>query len=385
MIDFDQIRQQTPDFLQSSAQRTRLRESVALEVAERLATPFLVWDEVQSAWESMGGDASVAFPLVPDTPLVQTFPPIVCPSQATIVAVDGSQIVPDHHAPFVYGVLNVGGIVYPHGQDLPPSPFTRTQLLYPQGDDLDNTPYWDTAGINLARDLLEIGTLADKAVEALNGGYPYVFAWLDQRLLYTWLGVSHTQGKEAVDQWQNHIGRLTSNRIPICGYIDRPLKNLVVRLAEAIQGNRMATWHGVTDSDVFAILLPPYHRSITFLDVSPANQAVAQHWEQQEVCFFYFNPSSAYGRVARVDIPRWVAEDEQIVDDLHALLVEQCKMLGNYPYALARADEMAVVKHGERDQIEQLLGSKLVVSGSYEGSSRKANAKGWVRSEKQRF
>ncbi len=58
--------------------------------------------------------------------------------------------------------------------------------------------------------------------------------------------------------------------------------------------------------------------------------------------------SSTARAIARVDIPRWVAEDPAAVAFVHGLIYDQCQLIGDYPYVLARADELAVVgRHDE--------------------------------------
>jgi hypothetical protein len=63
----------------------------------------------------------------------------------------------------------------------------------------------------------------------------------------------------------------------------------------------------------------------------------------------------------RVEIPQWVAEDRKKLELLHAVLIEQCNMMGAkpYPYLLHRAHETAVVRREEKDQVEQLLALEL--------------------------
>ena len=63
----------------------------------------------------------------------------------------------------------------------------------------------------------------------------------------------------------------------------------------------------------------------------------------------------------RVEIPKWVADDPDKLNLLHAVLVDQCRMMGGkpYPYLLHRAHEIAVVKHEEKYQVEQMLAQEL--------------------------
>jgi hypothetical protein len=79
-----------------------------------------------------------------------------------------------------------------------------------------------------------------------------------------------------------------------------------------------------------------------------------------------------------VEIPRWVADDPEQLNLLHAALVEQCRMMGSkpYPYLLHRAHEVAVVKQEEKYQVEQMLAQELrrldeeMDDGSYKQSAK---------------
>ena len=80
----------------------------------------------------------------------------------------------------------------------------------------------------------------------------------------------------------------------------------------------------------------------------------------------------------RVEIPRWVADDPEKLNLLHAALVEQCRIMGSkpYPYLLHRAHEVAVVTREEKFQVEQMLMQELrrqdeeTDDGSYKQSAK---------------
>ena len=79
---------------------------------------------------------------------------------------------------------------------------------------------------------------------------------------------------------------------------------------------------------------------------SPRNLEFKQRGVNFEIAFFYLNVGSEYQpHVVRVDVPVWVARDHRAVNELHGLLLAQCRMQGRnpYPYVLTRAHELAVV------------------------------------------
>ena len=95
--------------------------------------------------------------------------------------------------------------------------------------------------------------------------------------------------------------------------------------------------------------------------------------------FFYLNVGmDKHPYLVRVEIPKWVAEDDGKLNLLHATLVEQCLVMGAkpYPYILHRAHEIAVVKFEEKRQVEQMLEIELRrTGGEVEGGSNKQSAK----------
>jgi NurA domain len=94
-----------------------------------------------------------------------------------------------------------------------------------------------------------------------------------------------------------------------------------------------------------------------------------------ELHFFYLN----VGRMgkpwlARVEVPGWVVASQELLDNLHAVLVEQCRSLGSrpYPYLLHRAHETALVSLEEREQVTQMIALEYRRLGvPFQGQSNK--------------
>ena len=73
---------------------------------------------------------------------------------------------------------------------------------------------------------------------------------------------------------------------------------------------------------------------------------------------------------------------------LHIVLVEQCHLMGSkpYPYLLNRAHEIAVVKHVEKQQIEQLLSMEISKQGEEgDNTSYKQGGKDSLASGRKRY
>jgi hypothetical protein len=300
----------------------------------------------------------VSEPLDTRCPLPATLP------AATLLAADGSQVVPNPHGRVEYGVINVG--VFQMCADLETAPIERKlstllghERIYSGGSLITED------GIAMLRDLEERNVL----VELARGLPAPVIALTDGPLEI----FSEREFRESFQKYLEVLLELSQLGAVAAGYVDRPRYDLVVRLLElaAMDPNdlhlagKMRPFAGVRDRDLFAGLLAPGERSGIFrIQSSSARQfegPLALH-------FFYLN----VGRVgqpylARVELPAWVAEKPASVDLLHATLFYQSRLLGArpYPYALHRAHEIAVVSYAEAEQLEQMLLGEMLRQGIY--------------------
>ena len=244
-------------------------------------------------------------------------------------------------------------------------------------------------GIALKRDLGErsiiekLGKGADAPILSFTDGTIEIFRArdIDNAKMY----------QQTVDKFIGVLSRLQSKEIVTAGYVDKPSSSLIVKLLELAQAkipddleslrNAPPLKH-VTDRWLFGYknelfqLLPPNHRSAVFKIQSNSEKS---YKGALELHFFYLNVGSeGHTWPVRVEIPKWVVDDKEKLNLLHAVLVEQCKMMGSrpYPYLLHRAHETAVVKNEEKQQIEQLLTLELrknneeVDDGSYKQSAK---------------
>jgi len=312
-------------------------------------------------------------------------PPL--PLKATLIAADGSQINPDRHGSIQYGLVNVGAIILRLNTGEVPVIRTDSQLLF--DDELltsSGTPLTDSM-VALRRDLQERSKLYDLAVEF--GGQDIPVVTFTDGPIELWGakdGEDSSAFAESLNNYLSVLSKLQQGGITTAGYVDKPAANLVVRLLELSEAGsddlqKLREYHpllGVTDRWLFGErhnpLLQPGERSAVFAFQSKSEKeykgVLALH-------FFYLN-AGTQGQPwpVRVEIPRWVADDPQKLDLLHAVLVSQCRMLGAkpYPYLLHRAHETAVVSHDEKQQVDQMLQLELQRNGgeSDDGSYKQA-------------
>jgi hypothetical protein len=288
---------------------------------------------------------------------------------ATLIAADGSQIVPDRHAAIQFALVNVGAIAMQLNSGASPDIFTDSQLFYGEELITEYGSLLNEGMIALRRDLAERTKLAELAKN-----YPAPVITFTDGPIELWGNKDPNDAKayaKGMTQYLSALSRLYENGVTTAGYVDKPGANLVVRLLEIMMATpddmkNLRAYHpllGVSDLWLFGEkknpLLKAGERSAVFELQSKAKQfykgALALH-------FFYLNVGTeGHPYPVRVEIPQWVAEDEERLNALHAALVSQSRILGNkpYPYLLHRSHEVAVVSFTEKRQVERMLSLEL--------------------------
>src|SRR5512137_1951168 len=286
----------------------------------------------------------------------------------TLIAADGSQIVPDRHAAVLFGLINVGAIVISTDAVEPPQVLTDSQLSFDE-----EVVNWTDGLVALQRDLAERRKLLD-----ISKGYAPPLVTLTDGPLQLWEARESNEVlgyEKALDEYLSVLSQLQERGAITAGYVDKPSSNLLVRLLEvaATPENEFANLHErhplhvVSDLWLFDQLLLPGERSAVFA-LQARSKAVYEG--SLALHFFYLNVGQAgHPKSARIEIPAWVAQNKAQIDLLHTVLLEQSAILGArpYPYILQRAHESAVVTLQEKQQIEQLLQIELRKSGGEPG------------------
>jgi len=322
-----------------------------------------------------------------------------CPGEAasvTLLAADGSQINPDRHAAIQFCLINVGAIQMQLGSGEVPEITTRSELFY--GNELEEKKLTSDGSIALQRDLNE-RIVVDELTKGLSGSV----ISLTDGTIEIWGAKDIEDAKsyeQSVQSYLTILSRLQSRGVTTAGYVDKPFANLVVRLLEIATATsedlkKLNDFHplqGVSDLWLFGVqnddfhLLRPGERSAVFHLQSGSEK---YYKGALSLYFFYLNVSDneKYPQLARVEIPEWVVRDHEKLELLHAVLLNQCRIMGSrpYPYLLNRAHEIAVVKFEEKKQIEQLLTLEIGRHGEKTGNpSNKQIGKDSIASGRKR-
>jgi hypothetical protein len=304
------------------------------------------------------------------------------PAQATVLAADGSQIAPDRHAEVEFGLINVGVICMDYGSPAPPVTTVHSHLFYDE-ELYTSTGMITDALLALRRDLNERTLLARLASQAALPAITFT-----DGLMEIWggqdvIGEEATEFQKSLAEYLEVLSQMRELSVTTAGYVDKPGTNLVVRLLEVAMTpeselpdiRKIHPLRGVYDVDLYRDMLGAGERSPVFAVQSPSLKVytgpLALH-------FFYLNVGrDGHPWLARVEIPAWVAEDRALVDNLQAVLYDQCRTLGArpYPYLLHRAHETAVVTLEEKQQIIQMIAQELRRRGVRVGqqSQKQAN------------
>lgn len=367
-LDFQQIREQVTEMGEQAPDRAEhfraLREQALETLIENAQKNQYLRDKVQTA---LTFNSSLRCALPKDETLNQAYqlPPLA--EGITVLAADGSQINPDRHASVDYCLVNVGAIQMRYGSSISPLTTVRSRLFY------DEQMYTASGRVTerlvaLRRDLRERQLLAELA-----DGQQLPIITLTDGPLELWVGrESEAEAKEYDQHFKDYLKalqQLHQNGASTAGYIDRPRGDLLVRLLEIAllplddidkAGREFHPLRGIADADLFLNLLPPGERSAIF---GIQSRNAGKYTAELGLHFFYLNVGRDVDHPypVRVEIPAWVAENAQMLNDLHAVLVQQCQILGNrtYPYLLHRSHEVAVVTQDEKKQLENMIAIEI--------------------------
>jgi hypothetical protein len=369
-VNFQQALQQIRDMGKQATQDQRRLEEKRAE-AEAL---FLKFADQLDTLEQLVDRASAenpglrcAAPL--HEALNQTFAALPLESGYTLLAADGSQINPDRHAMVEFGAINVGAIrmrpgLSNNGHSQAPEEIVQSQMMFLNDLFTASGSMLTDDLVALKRDLAERQVLAELA----RSGPAPVVALTDGPLELFREPKGLPEFRDGLDKYKEVLHELADLEVATAGYVDRPRGDLIVRLLELVILERRGQLNkagierpllGVYDTYLMRTLIKPGQRSA----VTGIHSVSAQSFKDRlSLHFFYLNVGrEGHPYFSRVEIPRWVAESERLLNLLQACLLAQAHHLGAspYPYILHRAHEIAVITYDERNQLETMIIAEL--------------------------
>jgi hypothetical protein len=399
-LELNQVAAQVKTMGRSLAEQNATRSEnaqTARVLLQRFSTDFTTLndriEQAEKAQQKLRFDWVGAAPT--SEALAEPHPLPPCPERVTVIASDGSQILPDRHAIMLYYVINVGSIVYRHGSNRKPDTYNPKPLLCYEPDDiLDERGNIISPGeVRVKRDLAELEVLANLAPAYSREGIEPVITLMDGQLTLRVIELPFDQQDACRNEHIEMLNILREAGAVIAGYIDRPRSTFVLALMHLASLDPVAIteetlrrnpFRHLTDLDLFDFL-GLGERSAIFTVRAKGLEAYGQ--SGHGIHFFYLNVSQQENapHLARVEVPAWVVENTQALDTLHAVLVRQARLTGGYPYVLARADELAVISGEEREAVEMMLAVEMRRQGLLPELSLKQRNKNAFRFGRESF
>jgi len=369
------LQEQLARFLQEEAQYFR-------NVGEQLAQAEQTLEHFSGDLERMQGIAEksqsrIAIPTY-ECPMA-TFAPRECSINWNLVCADGSQIIPDPHDAPLFALVNIGIICMRGTQPAPIRPLIYSKLYQHNQLFLDHELISGDL-VNLDRDVLEMQYL----VENCQGLGKPIIALRDGLLELYHEPRTEKAFQERIATYHNFLQSLGAEEVILAGYIDKPRSQMLIELLRYCQaeedGQKQFNLYfpDILDRQLFEGLLKSGERSAIFENRPPRTNNLAASL-LTPFYFFYLNVSQNQKPcIVRVEIPEWVAFDNQKVNLLHAVLLEQCAIMGTkpYPYCLHRAHETALVSQEEKEELVKWIQTKHSQEGiPLEEKSYKLSAK----------
>jgi len=320
-----------------------------------------------------------------------------CTDDYIALASDGSHIDVDRHQSAHCFLINIGIAQLQYGQNPDAQLLNFPSLYFKDGEvaiisaDGRQIPI-EGQILGIKRGIEECRWLAER-VKEVNADLPLV-ALLDGSLILWRLSEQvypdYVVRELLVDGFLKYLSQLRvisrRRQLAVASYISYPRSTEVVNLLRLaicphlpvdcdrycsgkFEGRECDAVGGLLDRDLFPRLLAPGQRSALF---SNRSSVVAKYYGANEINFFYVRLD---GEIARVEVPLWVAEDEQLVGLVHSAVVDQCRRGLGYPVALSEAHEQAVVNVADREQFWELVKQILGDDGIFLESSAKSESK----------
>jgi hypothetical protein len=105
--------------------------------------------------------------------------------------------------------------------------------------------------------------------------------------------------------------------------------------------------------------------------------AAQEYYGEQQIYFYYLNSGE---EIARVEVPQWVAANQELLDLGHSMIADQCRKGQGYPVAISEAHEQAVINGLDRQLFSQMVMETLERQGlpSYTSEKERSKSRPWL-------
>jgi hypothetical protein len=297
-------------------------------------------------------------------------------SGVTTVAVDGSQVPPSKEFAVPIALVQVAWFENYHDGERPYIKDVRNEVLVPDDAEYDISSYGESV-LSQRRFVMEMEAAVERIrslAEAVQRATPGV-VFIDGTFVLSFAG------RMAPAVRQTYLRALFSlleaseeHRVPVIGYVDlsfaSDLTSMVREIFDLPAGN-------VVDAQMVASSLPPFDRTPAFRcargDVLPFYVGEARD-HSEDLYFLYM--TTGFDRLpARIDVPRWVVEEDGLLDRVLDVVRAEIIVGAGYPYPIETADAAAVLTGEDRIAFYRLFHEFARAEGLYTALPAKSISK----------
>lgn len=263
----------------------------------------------------------------------------------SVLATDGSQIYPDRHQGTMCFLINIGSVLLDYSDNSKAKLESEPYIYDINVNGNDNS---SVEIVDCQRQYLEFKTGFEICNSLKN---PPLFLFDGSIIFWHLESKSASTRDEYLSKYLGILHQFYKNKYLIAGYISLPKSKELVNLIRSklyLQQQNKSVDH-IVDSHVASFFLNQFQRTILFKNHSPIVENYPKHLSPY---FFYLDVGQ---EIVRIEIPEWIAQDDEKLMMISRIVVDQCIKGYGYPVCLAEAHEQAVVKGVDRDFFYHIL------------------------------
>lgn len=261
------------------------------------------------------------------------------------LAVDGSQVYYDRHQGPPCYLINIGSCFLSYKKPISQAQFTSNPFVSVVMHDQEK----DQGFIDLSREQQELEAAFSMSQKVYTEHTPFLCCF-DGSLIFWALDPQKEQDQQFLATYLAILEGFYQKGIPYAGYVSYPsskdlinvLKLYSVGFQDSLLDTIPASLGGLVDIDVAAWYLPEGHRSQLFESKAALCYLYPAHLKPY---FCYMNVGK---EIVRIEVPAWIARQEDKVDQICSILYDQAIKGRGYPVGLFEAHEQAVIKQQDR-------------------------------------
>jgi len=277
-------------------------------------------------------------------------------SDYTAIAADGSEVSINEDFFFPYYIINIGFIALKYGKDHFFFADSNAKIYFEENElyeKVGDKSFLVRGELLSSKMLLEESKKLEELLKDFYTVEVPVLALFDGTLIQWEIKeTSETYKNNFVKNFQRMILKALQLKAPLAGYISGTHSRDVMEMIRIFLEMKGEDFDKqllsiIKDADIFKIILRKGERSAIFRSNAPILNLY-----KAPIYFFFLNVGS---EVVRIEIPEFIAFDNDLLEITCALILSQSKKGGGYPVALKEAHEQAVIKSSERVFIEELF------------------------------